>query len=249
MTIESTEYSGVPLRVARPLTTPEAAVLVFHQAPGYTPQTSYWLEQLAEKGYLAVAPLLLHRQGVEVIDPGARFGGDMAAFAAFLSGDKELRADLEAALAFAESESIARSSIGVLGHSYGGRAAYLLASEYALAGAVGYYAVGVQRHAFQGNDGLPALADRTSALQTPWLGLLGEQDMLYTPGELDDWDAALSSAPVEAANVRYAGAGHAFDLDMPMGPGLPSPFNADAAQDAQRRAVEFLDVRLKSGVS
>lgn len=247
MTVASIEWDGTPLRVARPASEPVSAVLVLHQAPGYTPQTEAWLELLAERGYLAIAPLLLHRRGVEVINPAERFGGNLQEFSAFLSGDQDLLSDLDAALSFAKDQGIPESSVGVVGFSYGGRAAYLLATQRQLAGAVGFYAVGVQRFAFDGNNHLPPIADRS--LSTPWLGLLGEADMLYSPGELDQWDAAITSSTVPAENVRYAGAGHAFDMDQPLGPGMPNPYHAEAAEDAQRRALAFLESHVPASVA
>lgn len=245
MAIESIEHDGVPLRVARPGASPSGGVVVLHQAPGYSPQTAQWLEQLADEGYLAVAPLLLHRQGVEAVDPGERFGGDMVAFAKFLPGDDDARSDVAAALAFLEAEGIGPSATALLGFSYGGRATYLIASEQPVAAAVSFYGGGVQRKNFHGNEELPALADRTAQLRTPFLGLFGEQDFMLTAGELDEWEQELAGAPVRAELVRYPAAGHAFDVDMPMGPGMPSPYVAEAAEDATRRALDFLRAALR----
>ena len=45
------------------------------------------------------------------------------------------------------------------------------------------------------------------------LGLYGEQDLLPSPGELDEWEQQLSAAPVAAELVRYPDAGHAFDVE------------------------------------
>src|ERR1700722_16365797 len=44
------------------------------------------------------------------------------------------------------------------------------------------------------------------------LGLYGEQDLLPSPGELDEWEQQLA-APVAAELVRYPDAGHAFDVE------------------------------------
>lgn len=127
---------------------------------------------------------------------------------------------------------------------YGGRLTYLVASQQPLTAAVSYYSGGVQRKNFHGNDAIPALTDRTAVLQTPWLGFIGEQDFMLEPGELDEWETALKSAPVDVELVRYAGSGHAFDVDMPFGPGMPSPYVAEVADDAERRTLEFLTARL-----
>ena len=245
--IETAQLGDLPVRIARPAEKASTAVVVLHQAAGWSPQTAQWLQTLAGEGHLAIAPMLLHRAGVESIDPGERFGADLEAFARFLPGDADLRTDLAATLDYLRSAGVAPTATGVLGFSYGGRAAYLAAAEHALGGAVGWYAVGVQRAVYHGNDGLPGLADRTAKLQTPWLGLLGELDFLQQPGELDDWAAALPGAPVPAHLVRYPEAGHAFDVQLPEG--VPAPpglvFDAGAAADAARRTLEFFRKQLR----
>ena len=240
---ETIVHNDVPLRFIAPSGEPRAGVIVLHQAPGFTPQIEGWLERLAGEGYLAVAPLLHHRTGSEFLNP-ADFGGDLSAFAAALPGDNDAVNDIGAALDYLAEQGLEASHAGILGFSYGGRLTYLVASQRPLAAAVSYYSGGIQRKNFHGNDAIPALTERTAGLQTPWLGFIGEQDFMLEPGELDAWEAALESAPVPVELVRYPGAGHAFDVDMPFGPGMPSPYVAEAADDAERRALEFLTARL-----
>ena len=245
--IDDLVVGGVPCRIARPDGHAESGVVVLHQGPGYSAQTAQWLEQLAADGYLAVAPLLLHHRGVEAVDPFARFAGDLAAFAAFLPGDDEVRGDVEAAVGVLLDAGLPPERCAVLGFSYGGRAAFLAATEHALGAAVTFYGNGIQTDGYPGNDGVPALADRVPHLRTPWLGLYGEQDFLLAPGELDQFDASLRNAPVTAQLVRYAAAGHAFDVDMSFGPGTPSTLCPPAAGDATDRALTFLRDHLRPG--
>jgi len=239
MTIESGRHAAVPLRIARPHSRAAGAVVVLHQAAGYAPQIESWLIRLSERGYLAVAPLLLHRHGVESVDPMERFGGDLTAFSRFLPGDAEVLADTAATLEYVGTEGISPEHTGILGFSYGGRAAYLIATEHALGGAVTYYGNGIHRESFEGNAEIPALAGKVKSLRTPWLGLYGDEDFLLGEGELDEWQAQLPDAPVAAELVRYPAAGHAFDVDQPFGPGMPSPYVAEAAEDAAARTLRF----------
>lgn len=245
--IEDLVVDGVPCRAARPSGVAEAGVAVLHQGPGYSAQTAQWLERLAAAGYLAVAPLLLHHRGVEAVDPFARFDGDLAAFATFLPGDDEVRGDVEAAVRSLLDAGLPAERCAVLGFSYGGRAAFLAATEHALGAAVTFYGNGIQNDGYPGNDAVPALADRAPCLRTPWLGLYGEQDFLLAPGELDQFEASLRNAPVSAQLVRYADAGHAFDVDMSFGPGAPSTLCPPAADDATDRALAFLRDHLRPG--
>ena len=244
MSIESLEQHAVPLRVARPAGPATTGVVVLHQAAGYSPQIEDWLLRLAGRGHLAVAPLLLHRHGVERVDPAERFGGDLGAFAKFLPGDPEALADFDAAADFLRAGGIEPKRTGVVGFSYGGRAAYLVAAEHALGAAVTFYGNGIHAESFHGNDRLPALTDRVRDLRTPWLGLYGERDFLLAEGELDDWEQLLPAAPVPADLVRYPEAGHAFDVDTPFGPGGHSPYHPEATKDAIDRALGFLDQEL-----
>jgi carboxymethylenebutenolidase len=241
MVIKSIRYDDVPLRIGRPAGDPTSAVIVLHQAAGWSPQITGWLERLAGQGHLAVAPSLLHRHGVDSIDPFARFGGDMEAFAAFLPGDDDVRSDVASALRFIVEQGVAPPATGVLGFSFGGRASYLVATETSLGAAVSFYGNGIQQESFQGNDALPALADRTGALRTPWLGLYGEQDFLLAPGELDEWEKQLAGAPVATELVRYPDAGHAFDVEEAFGPGMPVRYVAEAAEDATARTLAFFE--------
>lgn len=245
--VEEVVVGGVPCRVVRPDEPARTGVVVLHQAPGYAPHIADWLERLAGEGHLAIAPLLLHHRGEEAIDPFTRFNGDLAAFAAFLPGDSEIRDDVDAALGFLEDSGVAPGRSGILGFSYGGRAAFLAATERDLGAAVTLYGNGIQNHGYAGNSELPALADRVTLVRTPWLGLYGEEDFLLSAGELDDLESALRAAQGPTELVRYPGAGHAFDTDLRFAPGAPSSLHAEAAGDATARTLSFLRARLPKG--
>ncbi|MEI4271150.1 dienelactone hydrolase family protein [Klenkia sp. LSe6-5] len=239
-TIESRTLGAVPVRVARPAGAASSAVVVLHQAPGWSPQVADWLTRLGDAGHLAVAPLLLHHRGVESVDPGERFGGDLGAFAAFLPGDDLIASDVDEVLAFVRREGVDGRRTGVVGFSYGGRAAFLTAARHELGAAVTFYGTGIQRPGYPGNEDLPALADHIENLRTPWLGLYGETDFLLQPGELDEFETALEQAPASTEVVRYPDAGHAFDIDIRFGPDAPSSLVPAAAADATSRAEAFL---------
>lgn len=245
-TLEELVVAGVPMRVARPAGPVETGVVVLHQAPGYLPHIAEWLALLADHGHLAVAPLLLHHRGEVAVDPFAKFGGDLAAFAAFLPGDEEIRGDISAALDLLQEEGVAPKHTAIVGFSYGGRAAFLAATERSIGAAVTFYGNGIQNDGYPGNDGLPPLTNRAAHLRAPWLGLYGEQDFLLAPGELDEFESALRSASGLAELVRYPNAGHAFDADMTLAPGGPSTLDPDAATEATRRTLDFLRSRLSA---
>jgi carboxymethylenebutenolidase len=196
-----------------------------------------WLDLLAAEGYEAIAPQLFHRAGREYYDPMADFGGDQLAFAAALPGDSEVEADVDAVIAGLTAQGVAPSEIGLLGFSYGARAAFMLANKKSLGAAVSWYPVGVQRKGFGMNPEIGAITI-TAAPGTPWLGLSGEQDFLLQPGELDDWEAALNAIGSDHLSlVRYATAGHGFDTHGAMGPGAPDTYDAPSRDDGLARTL------------
>ena len=132
----------------------------------------------------------------------------------------------------------------VLGFSYGGCVSFLTATEHRLGGAITFYGNGIQNDGYPSNNDVPPLADRAPQLQTPWLGIYGDQDFLLAQGEIDEFEVSLRRAPGFTELVRYPTAGHAFDADMTFAPGAPSSLNPAAVNDATERALTFLRTRL-----
>ncbi len=238
-----THAGSVPLHFRVPKGTPRGAVVVLHQAHGMTPHVHDWLSTFADEGYLAVAPALHHRRGVETIDPMAEFGGDLALFSAALPSDEQFLEDFAAVLAvLAEDLGIPAAEVSVVGFSYGGRAAYLAATRFPIASSVSWYPVGIHRKNFHGNGGLPALELDRENPSAPWLGLNGTDDQLLAPGELEEWQHAINeSGNPRAEIINYPGAGHAFDVKGGPFPGAPSPFHEAAFNDALLRTRAHLN--------
>jgi carboxymethylenebutenolidase len=230
--------NGVPVRSRHPEGTRRGVIVLLHPGPGLVPPFMEWLDLLAAEGYEAVAPQLFHRAGREYYDPMADFGGDQIAFAAALPGDKHVEEDVDAVIAGLIALGVSPSEIGLLGFSYGARAAFMLATKKSLGAAVSWYPVGVQRKGFGTNPGLGAI-NITAAPTTPWLGLSGERDFLLQPGELDDWEAALTAIGSDHLNlVRYPTAGHGFDMHGSMGPGAPDTYDGPSRDDALARTLD-----------
>jgi carboxymethylenebutenolidase len=231
--------NGVPVRSRAPHGSPRGVVVLLHPGPGLVPPFLEWLDILASDGYYAIAPQLFHRAGRESYDPMADFGGDEVAFAAALPGDKQVEDDVDAIIAGLVDQGVSPSEIGLLGFSYGARAAFVLAATKSLGAAVSWYPVGVQRKAFGTNPELGPIR-LTAAPTTPWLGLSGERDFLLQPGELDEWEAALGAVGSEHITlVRYPTAGHGFDAHGSMVPGAPDSFDGPARDDGLVRTLEM----------
>lgn len=227
--------NSVPVRYRHPKGPRRGVIVVLHPGPGLVPPFLAWLDVLAEEGYEAIAPQLFHRAGRDTYDPMQDFGGDQLAFANALPGDAQVEEDVDAVIAGLMDQGVSASEIGLLGFSYGARAAFLLASKKSLGAAVSWYPVGVQRKGFGMNPGIGAI-HITTPPSTPWLGLSGERDFLLQPGELDEWQAALDSLASDHIQlVRYPNAGHGFDMHGAMGPDGPDTYDGPAREDGLAR--------------
>jgi carboxymethylenebutenolidase len=220
-------------------------IVVVHQAGGLSPQISDTVARLAAEGYHAVGPDFFHRKNMPAdFNPMREFGGDLEKFSLWLEGDDHILPDLDAALGSLSDQGIPDSRLGVVGYSWGGRAAFLAAARRGLGAAVSYYGTGIYFKNFGSNLALPALGEDIPTLRTPWLGLFGEHDPLSPPAELDALEAALPQAPVATELVRYP-AGHAFDVDMGPAapPGFPPP-NPEVTAAAWARCLGWLDTHI-----
>jgi carboxymethylenebutenolidase len=238
------ETQNGPMRIVE--ATPDgarSAVVVLHQAGGLSPQIDEVVAWLAGEQLHAVAPDLFHRKNMPPgFNPMAEFGGDRLKFDRWLEGDGAILADVDAVLDRLRGLGFAERAIGVLGYSYGGRAACMVAVKRPVGAAVSWYGPGIPRKNFFGNPELPALADLLSSLQAPWLGIFGELDGLTPPEETDELEKLLESAPVTTDVIRYDEAGHAFDVEH--GGAQRTPAEQSAAADARSRTLTWFRTHL-----
>jgi carboxymethylenebutenolidase len=88
----------------------------------------------------------------------------------------------------------------------------------------------------------PPLVGEAAALQTPWLGLFGDDDESIPVDDVEALRRALSdSAKVDQGIVRYADAGHGFHCDA-----RPNNYAAAAAKDGWVRTLGWFDSHLKA---
>jgi len=200
--IEITTAVG-PMRayVATPEADARAAVVVVQEAFGVNPHIEDVTRRFAAAGYHAVAPDMFHRTG------GASLGyedfGAVIEHFIGVANDDNIVADIDATLAYLRGLGFADRKIGIVGFCFGGRVTFLIASDHALGAAVGFYGGGIVTARF---PQFPALVDRASRLQTPWLGLFGDRDESIPAPDVEQLRDALAGAPVETDVVRYADA-------------------------------------------
>ncbi|HVC11258.1 MAG TPA: dienelactone hydrolase family protein [Burkholderiales bacterium] len=147
--------------------------------------------------------------------------------------------DLEAAHdVLAKQADVDANRIGILGHCWGGRVAWLGAATDARYRACAVFYGG--RVKLPMGPGTPPAIALASSIRCPVIGFFGNDDTNPSPADVDDYEKALAQAGVEHAFHRYAGAGHAFQsFDN------PERYRPEASEDAWAKALAFFAERLK----
>jgi carboxymethylenebutenolidase len=205
------------------------AVIVVPEAFGLNGHIENVTRRVAEAGMVGLGIDIFHRAGGGTA-PYTDFKQAMALFEGLT--DEGLTDDLGAAVAHLGSTGFAPRSVGIVGFCFGGRVAFLAALRFALGAAVSYYGGGiVSQGAF---TAFPPLVDGVPALQTPFLGIFGDQDRSIPVHDVEQLRAAVSSASVATDIVRYPAADHGFHCDE-----RPS-YDAEASADAWARSMAFI---------
>jgi carboxymethylenebutenolidase len=138
--------------------------------------------------------------------------------------DRELYADLDAAVAWAKSQGGDTDRLGIVGFCRGGRTVWLYAAHNAsLKSGVAFYgslmdppSTYMPKNAF----------DLATKVKAPVLGLYGAEDTSITPDQVEAMKERLEAAGKTTKFKIYPGAGHGFFADY------RQSFRADAARDA-----------------
>jgi carboxymethylenebutenolidase len=220
------EYPGSagPIRayVARPKGKDKLpAVIVIHENRGLTPHIEDVARRTALEGFVAVAPDMLSPLGGTPADEDA--GRQL-----FTKVEPaKARADLVAAVKYAQGRDDVTGKIGTVGFCWGGGMANQLAVHVpTLAAAVPFY--GPQPAA----DDVPKIKAK---LQLHY----AESDERINAG-IAAYEAALKKAGVDYTLYMYPGVQHAFHNDT-----AGVRYNEQAARLAWGRTVEFLKSTLK----
>jgi carboxymethylenebutenolidase len=235
---ETTTPDG-PMRIfeAAPSGQARGAVIVIQEAFGVNDHITDVADRLAAEGWHAVAPDLFHRAGPDAIAPY----DDMSKVLGLFEGldDEGVLSDLDATIDVLHQRGFDNSSIGLVGFCWGGRVTFLAALRRSLGASVGFYGGGIVTGRF---PQFPPLVGEVAALQTPWLGLFGDEDQSIPVDDVEALRSALSSsATVDHAVVRYPDAGHGFHCDA-----RPASYAEAAAKDGWARTLGWFDTHLKA---
>lgn len=213
-----TPCGAVQAWLARPEGEVRGAIVVVHEIFGLLPHYQRLCKQLAEAGFIALAPAYF-----DLIEPGLVLPTDQAGADRGRITVNQLGLDCGLDATDTATQLLAREGhkVGVLGFSWGGTVALLANTRLGLP-AVSYYAT----------RNLPFLDEPARA---PLMFHFGGLDPHIPPEAV----AAHRLKQPQSAVFVYDGADHAFNRDP--GP----PFDPDAASLAWQRTLAFFTEHLK----
>lgn len=186
-------------------------------------------KRYAQAGYVCAIPFLFHwwDEDEDVAVKREAFRDDWTV------------ADLDAAFALlAGMDSVDEDHIGILGHCWGGRVAWLGAcSNRGFKACIVCYG-GRVKVAFA-DGGTPPI-DLAERIACPVMGVFGNEDKGPSPDDVDDYEAALRLAGVTCEFHRYDGAGHGFQDS-----GNAERYRPEQSEDAWAKSLDFLARNLK----
>ena len=211
---------------------PKGAIIVIQEAFGVNEHIEDVARRFADQGYHAVAPAIFHRAGGGTA-PYDDFSKVMPLFEGLT--DDGVLMDIDATLEHLHGAGFSDESVGIVGFCFGGRVTFLVAARRKIGAGVGFYGGGIT-HDSQGMAG--PLASEAGSLQTPWLGLFGDEDAMIPVDGVEDLRNEMEASPVSTEVVRYPGAGHGIHCDA------RESYHEASAKDGWNRALDWFSTHL-----
>ncbi|WP_448659093.1 dienelactone hydrolase family protein [Sphingomonas sp. CJ99] len=223
----TTEDGAFQAYVARPATEPAPAVVVLHEVFGINDDIRSTCHELADRGFIAVAPDLFWRQEQGVDLSHWTEEEWQKGLSLYLAYDRDQGArDIARVLSFAGQLPGATGKVGIMGYCLGGLMTFLVTARTGADASVAYY---------------PGAADQyvaeAASVRTPMIVHLAEEDE-FIPREAQ---ATIREGFVDNASVElftYPGCSHAFARHS------GAHFDAADAALANGRTWAFLKDRL-----
>jgi carboxymethylenebutenolidase len=214
--------------IARPAKLPSPAVVVLQELFGVNADIRATCDELASKGFIAIAPDLYWRlePGIDLnVRSEADWQHGLRLNTAFDrdTGAKDIMETVRTVVELPESTG----RVALQGYCIGGLMAFITAARYEVDAAVAYH----------GGDTEKYLGE-VGGLHAPLLMHLGEEDEFISKTAQAEIKAALAKKP-NATVYSYPGQRHAFSRHN------GKHYNAAAAALANRRTSEFLHQQLR----
>ena len=214
--------------IARPKTLPAPGVVVLHEVFGVNADIRKTCDELAEQGFIGVAPDLFWRQEPEVdlsVTSELDWQHGLRLYQAY-DRDAGARDAKDTANVVANLPEC-RGKVAVMGFCLGGLMTFLTAARYGVDAAVVYHGGDTEKYLGEVNG-----------LDAPLLMHLAEEDEFISKAAQAEIKKALASKP-KAAVYSYQGQHHAFARHN------GAHYNAAAAALANGRTSEFLHQQLR----
>jgi carboxymethylenebutenolidase len=205
------------------------AVVVIHEIFGLTDWARGVTDQLAEAGYIAIAPDLLsgkgpHGGGTEDLGPSGVGRAIMSL------PPEQITADLNAAVDYASKLPSCNGKVVVMGFCWGGGQTFRFATDNKdVKAALTFYGQ------------IPTDANALARIDCPVYGFYGENDARITASVPRGVDGMKAAGKLYEP-VTYSGAGHGFmrDGEDPGSSNANHAANKQAREDAWKRVKEIL---------
>jgi carboxymethylenebutenolidase len=227
ITIEGRD-GGFGAYIAQPETLPAPAVVVLHEVFGVNVDIRKTCDELAEKGFIGVAPDLFWRQepGVDLSvtsEPDWQHGLRLYQGYDRDAGARDVKDTTNVVAKIPECSG----RVAVLGYCLGGLMTFLTAARYGVDAAVVYHGGDTEKYLGEVNG-----------LVAPLLMHLAEEDEFISKTAQAEIKTALADKPT-ATIYSYPGQRHAFSRHD------GTHYNAEAAALANARTREFLHQQLQ----
>jgi len=214
--------------IARPKASPASAVVVLQELFGVNADIRKTCDELAEQGFVAVAPDLFWRQepGVDLsVTSEADWQHGLRLYQAYDrdAGARHVKDTVNAVAKLPECTG----RVAVLGYCLGALMVFLTAVRYGVDAAVAYH----------GGDTDKYLGE-VGGLEAPLLMHLAEEDEFISKPAQAEIKAALAKKP-DTTVYSYPGQNHAFSRHG------GAHYNAEAAALAHERTYAFLNRQLR----
>lgn len=176
---------------------PVPAVVVIHENRGLNDWARSLADQVAEAGFVAVAPDLLSGKGPEGGGTDKFASSDAARESLYELSDEQVQNDLKATIAYARGLDATSDSVAVAGFCWGGGKTFQAAAHQPdIAAACVFY-------------GASLPVDQMKTITAPVYGFYGGNDFRIT-GSVPTAEEGMKAAGKSYEPVVYEGAGHGF---------------------------------------